>query len=116
MCSSDLFAWVEQRASSVGVVALDLPPTDVVADMVISAAEADDAVAKVAPPPGLAQLAAKVQRGLDTALAPDGRWRYYAPGSDVVTGLEDGTTRVVCSVTIGRTTQVFARDGEYLVH
>ena len=51
----------------------------------------------------------------DTALAPDGRWRYYAPGSDVVTGLEDGTTRVVCSVTIGGTTQVFARDGEYLI-
>lgn len=51
----------------------------------------------------------------DTALAPDGRWRYYAPGSDVVTGLEDGTTRVVCSVTIGRTVQVFARDGEYLI-
>lgn len=67
------FAWVEQRASSVGVVALDLPSTDVVADMVISAAEADDAVGKLGPSPGLAALAAKVQRGLDTALAPVGQ-------------------------------------------
>lgn len=56
----------------------------------------------------------------DARLSPDGRYRYYAPGSDVVTGLDDGTTRVLCSVTVasegrGATTQVFARGGEYLV-
>ena len=67
------FAWVEQRASSVGVVALDLPSTDIVADMVFAAEAADLAVAKVGIATPLAQFAAKVQRGLDSALSPIGQ-------------------------------------------
>lgn len=35
----------------------------------------------------------------DTSLSPDGRHVYFAAGTDVVTGLDTGETRVVCSVT-----------------
>ena len=67
------FGWVEQRASSVGIVALDLPSTDVVVDMEFSAAEADAALGAARVPSDLARLAAAVRRGVDAALAPVGQ-------------------------------------------
>lgn len=66
------FAWVEQRASSVGVVALDLPPTDVVADMVFTAEEADAALGAAGVPSSLGTLATTARTGLDADLAPVG--------------------------------------------
>lgn len=66
------FAWVEQRASSVGVVALDLPPTDVVADMVFTAEEADAALGAAGVPSSLGALATTARTGLDADLAPVG--------------------------------------------
>lgn len=66
------FDWIEQRASSVGVVAPLLPSADVVDALDTAAASADAALAGAGLVTTLATAASTVRRALGTALAPVG--------------------------------------------